>query len=84
MSVAIVTGSAGLIGSEAVGFLHEQGMDVVGVDNDMRAYFFGSEASTRWNRDRLTQSLPHFFSSQECSVVRFSSSKNDFVIRIVL
>ena len=53
MSVAVVTGSAGLIGSEAVRFLHEQGMDVVGIDNDMRAYFFGPEASTRWKRDRL-------------------------------
>jgi CDP-paratose 2-epimerase len=60
MSVAIVTGSAGLIGSEAVGFLHEQGMDVVGVDNDMRAYFFGQDASTRWNRERLTGSLSRF------------------------
>jgi CDP-paratose 2-epimerase len=60
MSVAIVTGSAGLIGSEAVGFLHEQGMDVVGVDNDMRAYFFGAEASTRWNRDRLVGALSRF------------------------
>jgi CDP-paratose 2-epimerase len=60
MSVAVVTGSAGLIGSEAVEFLHEQGMDVIGVDNDMRAYFFGDEASTRWNRDRLAGALPRF------------------------
>jgi CDP-paratose 2-epimerase len=60
MSVAIVTGSAGLIGSEAVEFLHEQGMDVVGVDNDMRAYFFGPDASTRWNEDRLRERLPRF------------------------
>ncbi|MGD9696622.1 MAG: NAD-dependent epimerase/dehydratase family protein [Thermoleophilia bacterium] len=60
MSVAVVTGAAGLIGSEAVAFLHEQGLDVVGVDNDMRAYFFGPEASTTWNRDRLAESYPRY------------------------
>ena len=60
MSVAIVTGSAGLIGSEAVSFLHEEGLDVVGVDNDMRAYFFGDEASTQWNEARLTRAHSRF------------------------
>lgn len=60
MSVAIVTGSSGLIGSEAVGFLHEQGMSVVGLDNDMRAYFFGPEASTSWNTQRLKQAYRRF------------------------
>lgn len=60
MSVAIVTGSSGLIGSETVSYLHEQGLDVVGVDNDMRSYFFGPEASTRWNEERLRDSLPRF------------------------
>lgn len=53
MSVALITGSAGLIGSEAARFFAGLGMDVVGVDNDMRRYFFGDEASTRWNRSRL-------------------------------
>ena len=47
MSIAVVTGSAGLIGAEAVRFLTEKGMDVVGIDNDMRQYFFGERASTR-------------------------------------
>ncbi len=54
MSVAIITGSAGLIGSEAVGHFIEKGLTVVGIDNDMRSRFFGEEASTAWNRDRLT------------------------------
>jgi CDP-paratose 2-epimerase len=53
MSVAIVTGSAGLVGSEAVRFLAACGMDVVGIDNNMRAAFFGPEASTEWNRRLL-------------------------------
>jgi CDP-paratose 2-epimerase len=46
MSVAIVTGSGGLIGAEAVRFLAGQGLDVIGIDNDMRARFFGSEGSS--------------------------------------
>ncbi|MBP2294293.1 NAD-dependent epimerase/dehydratase family protein [Azospirillum rugosum] len=53
MSVVIVTGSAGLIGAEAVGFFAEKGFDVVGVDNDMRRHFFGDDASTAWSRERL-------------------------------
>jgi CDP-paratose 2-epimerase len=47
MSVAIVTGSGGLIGSEAARRLAGEGLDVVGIDNDMRARFFGGRASTR-------------------------------------
>ena len=44
MPIAIVTGSGGLIGSESVRHFAAQGFDVVGIDNDMRAYFFGPEA----------------------------------------
>jgi CDP-paratose 2-epimerase len=54
VSVALVTGSAGLIGSEAVRHFAGLGLDVVGIDNDMRAQFFGAEASTAWNVLRLT------------------------------
>ena len=53
MNVAVVSGSAGLIGAEAVRFLSDQGFTVVGIDNDMRARFFGIDASTDWNRRRL-------------------------------
>jgi CDP-paratose 2-epimerase len=60
VSTAIVTGSSGLIGSEMVRFLHAQGMDVIGVDNDLRAYFFGEEASTAWNGRQLVEALPGF------------------------
>lgn len=60
MSVAIVTGSAGLIGSEAVSFFAELGMDVVGIDNDMRRYFFGESASTHWNRVRLEENVARY------------------------
>lgn len=60
MPIAVVTGSAGLVGSETVKFLHDKGLDIVGIDNDMRAYFFGADASTRWNTERLAQDLPRF------------------------
>lgn len=60
MSVALVTGAGGLIGSEAVSFLTSKGLDVIGVDNDMRAYFFGAEASTRWRLDELKAKHPRF------------------------
>lgn len=60
MSVAIVTGSSGLIGSEMVKFLHEKGMDIVGIDNNMREYFFGEDGSTEWNTNLLKKSLKNF------------------------
>jgi CDP-paratose 2-epimerase len=57
MSVAIVTGASGLIGSEAVRFLAGKGMTVVGIDNNLRAYFFGTDGSTDWNRQRLEREV---------------------------
>jgi CDP-paratose 2-epimerase len=60
MSVAIVTGSAGLIGSETSRRFHAAGLDIVGIDNDMRARFFGPEASTTANRRTLEQSLNRY------------------------
>jgi CDP-paratose 2-epimerase len=60
MSVALITGSAGLVGSEAVEFFADLGMDVVGGDNDMRGTFFGEEASTQWNRQRLEDTLERY------------------------
>jgi CDP-paratose 2-epimerase len=58
--VAIVTGAGGLIGSESVAFLIEQGFDVVGVENDMRAHYFGPDASTGWQTRRLIERYPGF------------------------
>ncbi len=55
MPTAIVTGSGGLIGSESVRYFVEQGFDVVGLENDMRASFFGAEASTRPVSERLAE-----------------------------
>ena len=55
MSVAIITGATGLVGSEAVRRFSSLGMHVVGIDNNMREYFFGEEASTKWMQQNLEQ-----------------------------
>ena len=60
MAVAIVTGSAGLIGSEAVLFLADKGLDVVGIDNNMRGYFFGEDGSTLWRRTMLERTVQRY------------------------
>lgn len=57
VKIALITGSAGLIGSEAARFFAGKGFQIVGIDNDMRAYFFGSEASTAWNLEKLKKQL---------------------------
>lgn len=57
MAIAIVTGSSGLIGSEACRHFASIGMDVIGIDNDMRRRFFGDEASTAWQRSQIEQEL---------------------------
>jgi len=56
----LVTGSAGLIGSQAVRFYAEKGHEVHGIDNDMRKYFFGAEASTDWNRKALEEAFSEY------------------------
>jgi CDP-paratose 2-epimerase len=72
MSVAIVTGSAGLVGSEAVAYFASLGMDLVGIDNGMRAHFFGKDASTHWVRERLEREIASY---RHCDVdVRDSDS----------
>jgi CDP-paratose 2-epimerase len=57
VSVAVITGSSGLIGSEAALHFGSLGFSVVGVDNDMRRVFFGEEASTNWNRGCVQEVL---------------------------
>ncbi len=60
MNVAIVTGSAGLIGSETCKRFHTEGFDIAGIDNDMRAEFFGPEASTLPTRRTLERQLKRY------------------------
>jgi CDP-paratose 2-epimerase len=65
MKTVIVTGSAGLVGAEAARFYLQQGYRVVGIDNDMRARFFGAEASTRWQRDTLKEQFANYVHCDE-------------------
>jgi len=60
MKTCVVTGAAGLIGSEAVRTFAALGFKVVGVDNDLRRHFFGEEGSTRWNLADLLRDVPGF------------------------
>jgi CDP-paratose 2-epimerase len=60
MPTAIVTGSGGLIGSESVRYLVGAGLDVIGLENDMRSRFFGPTASTRPVTERLCGEFPEF------------------------
>src|SRR5690606_1873265 len=68
MSVAIITGSAGLIGSEATRYFASRGMHVVGIDNDMRSRFFGSEASTARQAERLRNELGNSYQHVEADI----------------
>ena len=60
MSLVLVTGSAGLVGSESVRFFSKKGFQIVGIDNDMRKYFFGDEASTKWNKNKLEKEIKDY------------------------
>jgi len=64
MSKIIVTGSSGLIGSEVVSFFANEGWSVYGIDNDMRADFFGPSGDTRWNQQRLIEKFRNFYHNE--------------------
>jgi len=63
----LVTGSSGLIGSEVVSHFCQEGWQVYGIDNNMRADFFGVSGDTRWNQHRLTEDF-NSFSHIECDI----------------
>lgn len=60
MKIAIITGSAGLIGSQASDFFHKKSYKIIGVDNDMRSYFFGESSSTKKSSDSLSINLDNY------------------------
>jgi CDP-paratose 2-epimerase len=60
MKTALVTGAAGLVGSQAATRLAAEGFRVIGIDNDARRRFFGREASTAWRRDELQATVPGY------------------------
>ena len=60
MDIALITGSAGLVGSESVRFFAEKGFSIVGIDNDMRKDLFGDEASTAWNLRKIQDEISDY------------------------
>ncbi len=60
MSVVLITGSSGLVGSESVNFFSKKGFDVVGIDNNLRKFFFGEEGSTIQVRNNLLKKNKKF------------------------
>ncbi|HMQ08946.1 MAG TPA: NAD-dependent epimerase/dehydratase family protein [Saprospiraceae bacterium] len=60
MDIVLITGSSGLIGGECVDFFASKFERIIGIDNDMRSYFFGEESSTQWNQVRLRNLYDHF------------------------
>jgi CDP-paratose 2-epimerase len=68
MPVAIITGSGGLIGSESVRRMADAGFDVIGLENDMRATFFGADASTAHTTETLVTEFPNEFRSLQIDI----------------
>ena len=60
MSLVIVTGSTGLVGSETVNFFCNKGFDVLGIDNNLRKFFFGVDGSTTWVKNKLLKRNKNF------------------------
>jgi CDP-paratose 2-epimerase len=59
-NICLITGSSGLIGSESVEFFTNKFDKIVGIDNNMRMQFFGADASTEWNTQRLQNTISNF------------------------
>lgn len=60
MSIILITGSSGLVGSESVNFFSKKGFDVIGIDNDLRKFFFGDAASTNNLKKQLLKKNKRF------------------------
>ena len=60
MSIVLITGSSGLVGSESVNFFCDKGFKVIGIDNDLRKFFFGKSASTKWLNNILVKRNKNF------------------------
>jgi CDP-paratose 2-epimerase len=75
---ALITGSAGLIGSESVKFFAKLGFEIHGVDNNMRKYFFGEEASTEWSRKVLERTLREKYHHYKVDIRNYKGLENIF------
>ena len=60
MSLALITGSCGLVGSESAVFFEKKGFDVIGLDNNSRKFFFGKDGDVTWIKNKLKRSLKNY------------------------
>jgi CDP-paratose 2-epimerase len=60
MSIALITGSCGLVGSESVDFFSNKGFEIIGIDNNLRQHFFGKDASVIWQKKKLTKTYKKY------------------------
>ena len=60
MPIVIITGSVGLVGSEAVNFFSQKGFRVIGIDNNLRKFFFGNDGSTSWLKKKIIKDNPKY------------------------
>lgn len=81
----LVTGSSGLIGSEVVRYFDKRGYQIYGIDNNMRADFFGPKGDTRWNQEKLKQECTNFnhveldIRNREKVLELFNAVKPDYI-----
>ena len=60
MSIALITGSNGLVGSESVKFFSQKGFNIIGIDNNLREFFFGRDGSTQWIKNKLKKQIKNY------------------------
>ena len=61
MSLALITGSCGLVGSESALFFSKRGFDVIGIDNNARKFFFGNDGDISWIKSKLKKEIKRYF-----------------------
>ncbi|NCA82392.1 MAG: SDR family NAD(P)-dependent oxidoreductase [Opitutae bacterium] len=78
MKTVVVTGAGGLVGSETARHFCAQGFRVIGVDNNLREYFFGPEASTKWAVEELRRAHPDAFAAVAADIRDFAAMRKVF------
>lgn len=77
MNIALITGCNGLIGGESVEFFASKFDLIIGIDNNLRKYFFGENGNTLWNRDRLQEKYPNF-EHYDCDIRNYDALETIF------
>ncbi len=77
MSLALITGSCGLVGSESALFFSKKGFDVIGIDNNARKFFFGNDGDISWIKSKLKKKIKRYF-HYNLDIRNYDSIKNIF------